>query len=413
MIEMRQRVKVRLAGVAGLLTLVAVVGSTLGVYQKVFVSSVDVTVQSGRAGLLLDRGAKVRVNGMPVGEVRSVELDGEGEVRIALALDPGSAELIPAGIEADITPSTVFGAKYVDLLVPDGVDAAAQPIQGGDTIRAAEVGVEANDVFAQVQDLLTTVDPGQLNSTLTAMSTALEGRGDQLGDYLVRVNRYVGALNGSSDALTADIRLGAEVADLYADVSPQLLDIASQGSVTARTLDEKSATLQALLVDLTAAADRTRGFLGTIESPLVSALDVMRPVLASFEKFSPEFTCLLQALVQHRDKVNTVLGGSEPGIQGLVSLLPASPGYEYPRDLPQLIPNARPSCLSLPALDLAKPPVRRFDDGSPGPDDSEGFDLSRPPAEIYLGLVEEWFGQTGLDLLLDDIATGQSGQEAP
>jgi len=407
---MRQRLKTRLAGIVGLLVLLSVVGVTLGVYQKVFVSSVDITVQAGRAGLLLDRGAKVRVNGIPVGEVRSVELDDRGGVRIAVAIDPDSAKLIPAGSQADITPSTVFGAKYVDLLVPDDVDPSARPLRAGDTIRAADVGVEANDVFAQIQDLLVTIDPGQLNNTLTAVSTALEGRGEELGQYLVRVNRYLAALNGSTDSFVADVQQGAQVADLYADVAPHLLAIARQGAVTASTLDEKSATLQALLVDFAGAADRTRGFLGTVESPLISALDVMRPVLASFEKFSPEFTCLLQALVVHRDAVNAVLGGTEPGIQGLVSLLPASPGYEFPRDLPKLISNAQPDCLSLPALDIPKPPVRHFDDGSPGPDDSVGFDLSKPPGQLYLGLVQEWFGQTGLNLLLESLG---KQEEAP
>lgn len=399
-----------MAGIGGLLVLVTAVGATLGVYQKTFVSSTDVTVLSGRAGLLLDRGAKVRVNGVPVGEVRSVAVGRDQGARIELALDPESAEKIPAGTRADITPTTVFGAKYVDLLVPEGSGLPAQRIEAGDTIHVAEVSVEANDVFGAIQDLLTTIDPHQINSTLTAMATALEGRGDELGEYLVRVNDYVAALNGSTDALVADIRQGARVADLYADVSPHLLDIGKQGAVTAATLNEKSATLQALLVDFTAAADRTRGFLGAIESPLISALDVMRPVLASFEKFSPEFTCVLQALVKHRDAVNEVLGGHEPGIQGRVSLLPASPGYEYPRDLPKLIPDAQPDCLSLPAMEIPKPPVRRFDDGSPGPDDSVGLDLSKPPAQVYLGLVEEWFGQTGLDMLLDKI-TGR--REAP
>ncbi|HEY9562542.1 MAG TPA: MCE family protein [Nocardioides sp.] len=403
---MTETLKTRLAGALGLLLIIAAVGTTLGVYQKTFVSSVDVTLHADRAGLLMDRGAKVRINGMPVGEVRQVRVGSDGGAVLELAIDPEAAELIPAGIRADITPTTVFGAKYVDLLFPTKVQPGFASIANGDTIRGGEVTVEANDVFGTVQEILTTVDPSDLNRTLSAMATALEGRGDELGDYLSRVNRYVGELNGSTDHLVADFEQGAQVSDLYADLAPSLVDIVEQGAVTAATLDEKSGSLQALLVDFTEAADTGRGFLGRLDSPLIAALDVLRPVLASLEKFSPEFTCVLEALVKHRDAVNSVLGADEPGIQGMVSLLPASPGYKFPDNLPKLIPNAQPDCLSLPEMDLAHPPVRDFDDGSPGPDGSVGLDLTAPPAQLYLGLVEDWFGQTGLSLLLDNLMPG-------
>jgi phospholipid/cholesterol/gamma-HCH transport system substrate-binding protein len=398
-----EKVKTRLAGLLGIAVLTGAVGVTIGIYQKAFVDSVDVTVRAERAGLLLEKGAKVRIHGIQVGEVRAIEVGSDGGADVTIALYPDDAGRIPADVRADITPSTVFGAKYVDLLVPDGAITGA-PIEAGDVIQAAHVTVEANDVFGQIQDLLITIDPAKLSQTLTALATALDGRGDQLGAYLSEVNGYVSALNGVRPELVSDIRRGSSVLDTYADVAPDLLAIGDQASVTTATLDEKSASLQALLVDFTAAAGSTDVFLRRIDDPLFAALDVMHPVLDSLEKFSPEFTCVLDALVKHRDAVNRILGlGEVPGIQGMVSLLPASQAYSYPDDVPKLIPDARPNCLSLPQLDLAKPPIRVFDDGSPGPDGSKGVDLTQPPAEIYLDLVEDYFGQTGLALLLEDI----------
>lgn len=403
---MNEQVKTRLAGFLGLLVLATAIALTVGIYQKTFVDSVDVTLRSDRAGLLLDKGAKVRLHGLQVGDVRSVEVGADGGVELTIALQPDQVDRIPADVQADITPTTVFGAKYVDLLVPDVVPTGTR-IKAGDVIQAADVTVEANDVFAQVQDLLITIEPAKLNRTLTALATALEGRGDELGAYLSDLNGYVSSLNGVQPEIASDIRRGSDVLNTYADVAPALLDIAEQGSVTAVTLDEKSASLQALLVDFTAAAGSTDAFLRRIDDPLISALDVLHPVLDSLEKFSPEYTCLLNALVTHRDAVNQVLGlGQVPGIQGMVSLLPASPGYTFPQDLPKLIRNGTPDCLSLPEMNLVKPPVRTFDDGSPGPDDSEGYDPTQPPVAIYLDLVEEYFGQTGLALLLDDIRNG-------
>ncbi|CAN5504560.1 MCE family protein [soil metagenome] len=408
---MSETVKTRLAGFLGLVVLCAAIGVTIGVYQKSFVGSVDVTLRSDRAGLLLEKGAKVRIHGIQVGEVRKLEVGSDGGAVLSIALYPDDVSRIPAGVLADITPTTVFGAKYVDLLVPDE-PGAGRAIREGDVIQAARVTVEANDVFGQIQDLLTTIEPAKLNHTLSALATALEGRGDKLGGYLSDVNAYVSALNGVQPELASDLQRSADVFDTYADVAPNLLAIADQGGVTAATLDERSASLQALLVDFTAAAGSTDAFLRRIDDPLISALDVLHPVLDSLEKFSPEYTCLFDALVRHRDAVNQVLGlGQVPGIQGLVSLLPASPGYTFPQDLPRLIRNGKPSCLSLPEMKLTKPPVRRFDDGSPGPDDSEGLDLTQPPGAVYLDLVREYFGQTGVDLLLDHVRNGDNPLE--
>lgn len=43
--------------------------------------------------------------------------------------------------------------------------------------------------------LLRTVQPGKLNATLSAFATALEGRGDRIGDNLTRVEDYLRRLN--------------------------------------------------------------------------------------------------------------------------------------------------------------------------------------------------------------------------
>ena len=60
-----------------------------------------------------------------------------------------------------------------------------------------------NDLYP----LLRTVQPAELNKTLNALATALEGRGEQLGENLETLDGYLKRLNPQIPALVEDLRL--------------------------------------------------------------------------------------------------------------------------------------------------------------------------------------------------------------
>ena len=78
---------------------------------------------------------------------------------------------------ARILPKTLFGEKYVALQVP--ADPSSRSIQAGDMIPESQVAIEVEKVLSDLYPLLRTVQPAQLNYTLTALAEALEGRGEQ------------------------------------------------------------------------------------------------------------------------------------------------------------------------------------------------------------------------------------------
>ena len=84
---------------------------------------------------------------------------------------------IPSNVTGAIVPKTLFGEKYVSLVVPDDPSPRARS-QPGATITRTEVPVEVQKVLADLYPLLRTVQPADINLTLNAISTALEGRGD-------------------------------------------------------------------------------------------------------------------------------------------------------------------------------------------------------------------------------------------
>src|ERR1700754_1138069 len=79
---------------------------------------VPVTLTSDRAGLVMETNAKVKLRGVQVGRVSEIT-GGKEPVVLNLAIDPDKIKFIPANVEAKIRATTVFGAKFVDLIYPD------------------------------------------------------------------------------------------------------------------------------------------------------------------------------------------------------------------------------------------------------------------------------------------------------
>ena len=128
---------------------------TYAVFNKTFVDVVHVDVTSSRAGLQLPVHADVKMRGVIVGEVRSIESVGDG-ARLDVALAPSEVPSIPSDVTARILPKTLFGEKYVELDIP--ADASSRPIAAGAVIRESSVSIEVEQVLNDSYPLLTAVN---------------------------------------------------------------------------------------------------------------------------------------------------------------------------------------------------------------------------------------------------------------
>ena len=57
------------------------------------------------------------------------------------------------------------------------------------------------------------------------MATALEGRGERIGENLETVDTYLKRINPQIPDIVEDLRLTAQVSDVYADVMPEIAAI--------------------------------------------------------------------------------------------------------------------------------------------------------------------------------------------
>ena len=75
--------------------------------------------------------------------------------------------------------------------------------------------------------------------TLNALATALEGRGELLGENLETLDGYLKRLNPQIPQLVDDLRQTAKVSDTYAQVLPQIGQILRDTVTTTGTLPTK------------------------------------------------------------------------------------------------------------------------------------------------------------------------------
>src|SRR6476661_8726240 len=118
-----------LVGSSAVLVLMAIVVLSVGMFRGSFTKTVPVTVISDRAGLVMNPDAKVKMRGVQVGKVSSIESKPDGTAAIHLAMDPSQLHLIPSNVDVDIASSTVFGAKFVQFEEP--ANPSQEKLRGG------------------------------------------------------------------------------------------------------------------------------------------------------------------------------------------------------------------------------------------------------------------------------------------
>src|SRR5246127_5816323 len=128
---------------------------TTTAFAGTFRSYVPVTLTSERAGLVLETNAKVMLRGVQVGRVSQIG-SGRDEAKLRLEIDPDQIRYIPANVQAQISATTAFGAKFVDLEYPPNPSPAR--LAAGAVLHSKNVSTEINTVFENVVDLLNMVD---------------------------------------------------------------------------------------------------------------------------------------------------------------------------------------------------------------------------------------------------------------
>ncbi len=255
-----------------LMVVVALVAAGLLAWGRgMFSDDVRVSAQVDDIGGALAAGADVKVRGVIVGRLSSIEAR-DGGVRLGLVIDGGAASEIPSDVSARILPASVFGTSFVDLAVPEATTEAH--LVAGQVIEQdrRDSTLELQDSLDSTYRVMTAVKPADLAVTLGAIADALDGRGEQIGTTMETFNSYLKRLETQTPLLKEDLALLAKNLETLADVSPELLDAVDDGLVTARTIVAKRAQLTSIMAGGTALADEADRLLVEQEKAFVQTI---------------------------------------------------------------------------------------------------------------------------------------------
>ncbi|MDT7765790.1 MAG: phospholipid/cholesterol/gamma-HCH transport system substrate-binding protein [Mycobacterium sp.] len=346
----RHRPPYKTAGAVFLVIVSVVAAFIYLVFRGDLTDKTQLTLLSPRAGLVVEPGSKVTYNGVVIGRVARIDMvDDQGTPKARLTLDVDQRYIgdIPANVAADIRATTVFGNKYISFGSPK--NPSKQHISAHAVIDASAVTTEFNTLFETVTSIAEKVDPIKVNETLTATAQALTGLGDRFGESLENGNQILADLNPQMPQITYDTRRVADLADVYADAAPDLLDGLENAVRTARTFNDHRADIDAALMAALGFADDAADSFERGGPYLVRGAADLVPTTQLLDDYQGEILCSFRKFSDVQKRSAAVLGGngyslaSESG-----ALAGAGNPYVYPDNLPRVNarggPEGRPGC---------------------------------------------------------------------
>jgi phospholipid/cholesterol/gamma-HCH transport system substrate-binding protein len=342
-----------LTGLATVVVIAGIVAVAVGLFQGSFAQTVPVTVVSRRAGLVMNTDAKVKMRGVQVGKVASIDPGPNGQAVLHLAMDPPQLRLIPANVLVDITSNTVFGAKFVELVPP--ANPSPQRLHAGQVLDTKHVTVEINTVFERLRALLTKIDPAKLNETLGAIATAVNGRGHKIGQGLTDLDSFLATLEPSLPALSHDLTVFPAVANAYADAGPDLVKTIDNSTRISQTIVDEQRNLDEFLISSIGLATIGNDVVGGNRQALTDVLHMLVPTTNLLNEYHQALWCGLGGIgvFTHEPPLDV------PSIKVQVGFYFGAERFRYPVNLPKVAATGGPQCHTLPNVppDVAPPYV--------------------------------------------------------
>lgn len=336
-----------MVGLATVVIIAALIALPIGLFRGSFTRTVAITVLSPRAGLVMYPDAKVKVHGVQVGKVGSIDARPDGMSALRLELQPDQLRLIPANVSARIASSTVFGAKFVDLVPPP--DPEATRLHAGQILAGEHVTVEINTVFQQLVRVLDKIDPKKLNETLGAVSTAFNGRGHKIGQALTDFDHLLAEIEPSLNTLEHEAATMPPVFASYADAAPDLTATLANTAVMSDSIVAERDSLDTFLMAAIGLADTGNEVLGDNRQALTDLTRDLEPTSRLADKYHEHLGCAIGGLVPFAKSPPFTV----PGIIITASFTLGRERYRYPDHLPKVAATAERSyCADLGLPDV-------------------------------------------------------------
>ncbi|MFF0815678.1 MCE family protein [Rhodococcus sp. NPDC003318] len=268
-----------IAVVAGIVVAVVMVLRGSGSLEREPVVTVSIPASAG----LITGEAPVRYTGVNVGHISGIDSGTESSV-VSMSIDSASISLIPATVMARVVPRTFFGDIYIQL-VDDGDESGApsDPLADGDTITVDDGpdSVALYSIYTKLVDVLDRMQPQKLQTALTALGHALDGRGETIG-------RVVDRLSSVSATMTPAIEQFLEATPEFREVmtaldaaTPDVIATLAAATAVSQDVSENSDSIGRMLAAMSGFASVASGFFTAHQEAVTTVIDSTGIILAT------------------------------------------------------------------------------------------------------------------------------------
>jgi phospholipid/cholesterol/gamma-HCH transport system substrate-binding protein len=231
------------------LVMVAAIAATLLYVVRSYgsVSGTPYSAVFGRSGQGLDASSAVKIRGVTVGGISSVTLNAKGRAVVTLHLDPGVK--VPGTTTASIEPVSVFGPKFVNLILGAG-EGRGPYLPAGAMIAKTQDPTDLSNSLGDAYGALSAVDPGEVTTIVHTLGRGLDGKGQELRGIVDNGGKVVDvAYRHRADAQRF---LGdtAALADSLGGSGGQITGIAQDVNVITPDLLARADKVRALLAEM-------------------------------------------------------------------------------------------------------------------------------------------------------------------
>ena len=223
----------------------------------------------------LRAGEDVEVYGVPKGEVKSVELDGD-VVKVRFVLD----SRVDLGDEstAAVKVATLLGTHYL----------AVTPAGSGrvDTIPLARTSVPFNlqDVLEKGTANLQQLDPALLARALTEASRTITATKEEIGPALTGIARLSEAVQSRSDQTGRLLAAARGVTSQLSASSADIVALMRQANLVIGEITRRRDAIDTLLVETTTLATNLGGVIDETEKDMAPAFRQLNAVLKTLRE---------------------------------------------------------------------------------------------------------------------------------
>lgn len=316
----------------------------------------EVTASFSRAVALYE-GADVLVMGIDVGDVRAIEIVGDG-IDVTMSVDEEVP--LPADATAAIVPSSLIGERTV-VLGPAWREGDGE-LADGDRIPLERtiIPVEPDEALESVTELLQSLDPESVRRLLDEGAGALDGNGATLNQALGELAQLIPYLAEQDDellALAGDVNV---LADVIRARDTEVGDLLDDFAAVSGALAEERESLARFLTSLTSLTLQGEGLLAAYETTLPEDMDTLAAVALTVKANGGSLRQLLLSLREFQVGVIDAYDPSNQSVRARVytSQTVLSPIMEILLELGLVPPGSGPiDPLPLPPSPIPAPTI--------------------------------------------------------